>query len=63
MPPSKKRWKRAREAGVQPPHAQSRRPFDEAGIRALITRTAALPILDPRAPDEILEYDEFGVPK
>lgn len=26
-------------------------------------RAAARPILDPRTPDEILGYDEFGVPR
>lgn len=26
-------------------------------------RCAALPVLDPRSPDEIIGYDEFGVPR
>lgn len=54
---------RAREAGVDMTAAPRRRPFDEAKIRSLIERTAALPVLDPRAPDDIIGYDEFGVPR
>ena len=26
-------------------------------------RCAALPVLDPRRPDEIIDYDEFGLPR
>jgi antitoxin VapB len=26
-------------------------------------RCAALPVLDPRSPDEILGYDEHGIPR
>lgn len=31
-------------------------------IRAIGKRCAALPVLDPRSPDEILGYDEHGLP-
>ena len=32
-------------------------------IRAIRRRCAALPVLDPRSADEILGYDETGVPR
>lgn len=54
---------RAREVGVDTSTPHRRKPFDEAAIRALIERTAALPLLDDRTPDEIIGYDEFGVPR
>jgi antitoxin VapB len=33
-----------------------------AEIRRIQTDVAALPVLDDRTPDEILGYDEFGLP-
>ncbi len=38
------------------------RPWDDAAIDAIIKRCAALPILDTRSDDEILGYDETGLP-
>jgi antitoxin VapB len=38
------------------------RPLSEE-LRAIGERVAALPVLDPRSPDEILDYDERGVPR
>jgi len=38
-------------------------PIDRAGIEAIARSLAALPVLDPRTPDEILGYDEFGIPR
>jgi antitoxin VapB len=35
----------------------------EAEIRAIQKRVAKLPVLDARSPDEILDYDEHGVPR
>lgn len=32
-------------------------------LRALAWECAALPDRDPRSPDEIIGYDEFGVPR
>jgi antitoxin VapB len=32
-------------------------------LRAIRERCAALPVLDPRGADEIVAYDEFGVPR
>lgn len=38
------------------------KPIDRKKIDAMCARVAALPVLDPRSPDEILGYDEFGLP-
>ncbi len=38
------------------------KPFDRAAVDALIRRFAALPVLDDRSDDEILGYDENGLP-
>jgi antitoxin VapB len=38
-------------------------PIDRAGIEAISRKIAALPVLDSRTPDEILGYDEFGIPR
>jgi len=37
-------------------------PWDHAAIQQIIDRCAALPILDDRSEDEILGYDENGIP-
>jgi antitoxin VapB len=34
----------------------------EAEIDAIVRRVAALPVLDDRSPDEIIGYDENGLP-
>jgi len=31
-------------------------------MEAIRQRCAALPVLDPRTPDEIIGYDEYGLP-
>jgi len=38
------------------------RPWDQAKIDALIDRYNALPVFDTRTDDEILGYDENGLP-
>ncbi len=38
------------------------RPWDDAAIDAIIERFNALPGFDTRTPDEILGYDENGLP-
>lgn len=38
------------------------RPWDDAAIDAIIERCATLPVLDTRTDDEILGYDENGLP-
>lgn len=46
-------------------HEQLKRgekPWDEEAIKALIKRFRALPVFDSRSPDEILGYDENGLP-
>lgn len=50
----------AEAAGVVPP---PRRPLDMDKIRAILARVDALPILDPRPANEIIGYDEFGLPR
>jgi hypothetical protein len=40
----------------------SARPIDWKKIEAITQEIAALPILDSRPIDEILGYDEFGLP-
>jgi antitoxin VapB len=44
------------------PERQARR-IDLAKVEAVLRRSANRPVLDPRAPDEIIGYDEFGIPK
>ena len=39
------------------------RPLDRKKIDAICAKIAALPVLDSRTPDEILGYDEYGVPR
>lgn len=35
----------------------------QAALNAIALRAAALPVLDPRPPDEILGYDADGLPR
>ena len=39
-----------------------RRPIDLDAVARLEARMAARPILDDRTPDELIGYDEFGLP-
>ncbi len=39
------------------------RPLNREKLDALTGRMGALPILDAREPDELLGYDEFGIPR
>ena len=39
------------------------RPIDWKKVDAITRKLAALPVLDPRPADEILGYDEFGIPR
>jgi antitoxin VapB len=34
-----------------------------AELDAVAARSAARPVVDPRAPDEIIGYDDFGLPR
>jgi antitoxin VapB len=52
---------RARTAGIAPQPSQ--RAFDDARVQAIIARVSALPLLDDRSADDIIGYDEFGVPR
>lgn len=38
------------------------RPIDMHAIQEILDRVAALPVLDDRTPEEIIGYDENGVP-
>jgi antitoxin VapB len=56
----------AREVGIVPPQKppgkqlQGKPSADR--MMAISDRFAAYPVLDARSPDEIIGYDEFGVP-
>lgn len=52
---------RARAAGIAPPPKQ--RAFDDDRVQAIIARVSALPVLDNRSADDIIGYDDFGVPR
>ena len=41
---------------------QAPKPWNQEKIDAILAEFDALPVLDPRSPDEILGYDEFGLP-
>ena len=41
---------------------QAPKPIDRKKLDEICARIAALPVLDPRSPDEIIGYDEFGIP-
>ena len=43
-------------------HEPGERPWDQAAIDAIVKSFAALPVLDDRTDDEILGYDENGLP-
>jgi antitoxin VapB len=50
---------RSLEAQVRGPAS----PIDRKKVDAIQKKIAALPVLDSRSDDEILGYDEFGVPR
>jgi len=39
------------------------RPLNRVRLDALCAKIGSLPVLDARTPDEILGYDEFGIPR
>ena len=39
------------------------RPLNRAKVDALCAKIGALPVLDARAPEEILDYDDLGIPR
>jgi antitoxin VapB len=54
---------RAEAAGLMAPKPK-RSPEDiKARIDAIVARVSALPILDTRSDDEIIGYNEFGIPE
>jgi antitoxin VapB len=56
----------AREIGIvppqEPPGKQPRERPSVDRMMAISERFAAYPVIDERSPDEIIGYDEFGVP-
>jgi hypothetical protein len=42
---------------------KNQKPLDREKIDAICAGIASLPVLDSGTPDEILGYDEFGVPR
>lgn len=47
---------------VQRLRGQPRRPIDMRAIQEILDRVDALPTLDNRTPEEIIDYDENGLP-
>ena len=43
--------------------AKKPKPIDRKKIDALLQKMRALPVVDARSSDEILGYDEFGLPR
>ena len=43
-------------------HQQRKRQFRREEVEAILRRVDALPVLDARSPDEIIGYDEHGIP-
>ena len=45
-------------------HEQRRRGkrIDRAKVAQIVAHIAALPVVDDRSPDELIGYDEFGLP-
>jgi len=54
---------RAEEAGVAGPKRKRSPEEIKACIDAIIAHVAALPVLDTRTDDEILGYNEYGIPE
>ena len=44
-------------------HRQRRRHGVRDGIEEILRRVDALPVLDDRSPNEIIGYDEHGIPR
>ena len=36
--------------------------IDREGLAQLLADIDALPVIDPRSPDDMIKYDEFGLP-
>ncbi len=53
---------RAEAAGIQPKRRRTPEEIEKR-INEIIERVSALPILDNRSNDEIIGYNEYGVPE
>jgi antitoxin VapB len=51
--------------GIIPPAPPRRRTPDQirAALEEAAARLSAMPVLDPRTADEIIGYDEYGIPR
>ena len=36
---------------------------DREGLAKLLAEVDAFPVVDPRSPDEMIDYDEIGIPR
>jgi antitoxin VapB len=50
-------------SSVAPPPANLTKDELIAGMEAIAVRSAARPMADPRSIDEIIGYDDFGLPR
>lgn len=50
-------------SSVEPPSANLAKDQLIAHLEAIAARSAARPIADPRSADEIIGYDDFGLPR
>jgi antitoxin VapB len=50
-------------SSVAPPPANLTKDELIAGMEAIAVRSAARPVADPRSIDEIIGYDDFGLPR
>ncbi len=50
-------------SSAMPPQVNLTRDELIAGMEAIAVRSAARPLTDPRAIDEIIGYDDFGLPR
>jgi antitoxin VapB len=55
--------RRALQERLRRVRAVDRRSLLLDDLAAIRRRCAALPVLDPRTPDEIIGYDERGIPR
>ena len=50
-------------SSVEPPPANLTKDEQIASMEAIAARSAARPMADLRSPDEIIGYDDFGLPR
>jgi antitoxin VapB len=55
--------RRAIEERLERERGRAARQNMNVGVRRIQERLARLPVVDPRSPDDILGYDEHGLPR